>query len=110
MSALSGPAIQAVREQLGLTVETFATALGVHKSSVYRWEAARRRRPHLRRQVRQVLEALTNCDAVALRSLGAQVKAVVETDAMAAMRLLIGATAAPVTSSVSPTAESAAAV
>lgn len=95
MSALSGPAIQAVREQLGLTVELFAAALGVHKSSVYRWEAARRRRPHLRRQVRQVLQALIARDAAVLRDLGAQVRAVVETDPMAGMRILLGATADP---------------
>lgn len=100
MSALSGPAIQAVREQLGLTVELFAAALGVHKSSVYRWEAARRRRPHLRRQVRQVLQALIARDAAVLRDLGAQVCAVVETDPMAGMRILLGATADP--SAVAP--------
>lgn len=95
MSALSGPAIQAVREQLGLTVELFAAALGVHKSSVYRWEAARRRRPHLRRQVRQVLQALIARDAAVLRDLGAQVRAVADTDPMAGMRILLGATADP---------------
>lgn len=109
MSALSGPAIQAVREQLGLTVELFAAALGVHKSSVYRWEAARRRRPHLRPQVRQVLQALVALDAAALRSLGVQVRAVPDNDSMAAMRILFGVTAAP-PDAASTAAGSAAAV
>ena len=95
MSALSGPAIQAVRERLGLTVELFAAALGVHKASVYRWEAARRRRPRLRPQVRQVLHALAWLDADALRSLGAQVRAAPDGDPMAAMRILFSVTAAP---------------
>jgi transcriptional regulator with XRE-family HTH domain len=93
MSALSGPAIQTVREQLGLSVEQFAAALGVHKSSVYRWEATRRRRPHLRPQVQQVLQALVTCDVPALRSLGAQIKQVPSNDPMAAMRVLFSATA-----------------
>lgn len=92
MSAPSGSAIQAAREKLGLTVEQLAAALGVHKSSVYRWEAARR--PHLRRQVQQMIQALVVCDAGTLRSLGAQVRAVVDTDPMAGTRILLNATAA----------------
>ena len=100
MSPLTGPAIQTVREQLGLTVEQLAAALGVHKSSVYRWEATRRRRPHLRPQVQQMIGVLVGLDAAALRSLGAQIRAVPDSDPMAAMRILLGVTAAVAAPSV----------
>jgi hypothetical protein len=56
-----------------------------------------------------VLEALTGRDAATLRSLGVQVKAVVEDDAMAAMRLLIGATATAAPAASPAAAASAAA-
>lgn len=37
---MSGSEIRSIRERLGLSVTQFAAVLGVHASTVHRWEAA----------------------------------------------------------------------
>ncbi len=37
---MAGAEIRSIRERLGLSVIQFATVLGVHASTVHRWEAA----------------------------------------------------------------------
>ena len=39
-AAITGQEVRAIREALGLPVMQFATILGVHPSSVHRWESA----------------------------------------------------------------------
>lgn len=38
---MNGPSIRSLREGLGLNVHGFAEILGVHVSTLYRWEASR---------------------------------------------------------------------
>ncbi len=40
MSRMSGADVRTIRQALGLTASTFATVLGVHPTTVHRWEAA----------------------------------------------------------------------
>lgn len=40
MPRMHGSDVRTIRGALGLTVPTFATVLGVHPSTVHRWEAA----------------------------------------------------------------------
>jgi hypothetical protein len=56
-----------------LDVQALAEALGVHASSVYRWEASAK--PALRPTVRVVLDRLLQLDDDTLRAIGERIRA-----------------------------------
>ena len=55
---LPGQDVRAIREALGLTAIQFATVLGVHPSSVHRWESAAQRPVEIEGVAWNVLTAL----------------------------------------------------
>lgn len=67
-TALTGARIAAVRTALGLNAFAFAAALGVHVSSVFRWEAAKA--PVIDPLQRDILTRLVALPPRQLRSAG----------------------------------------
>jgi len=55
---MSGQDVKRIRERLKLSVPQFATILGVHPGTVYRWEAARHEEVSVEGTAKTVLEAL----------------------------------------------------
>lgn len=65
--------VAGVRLKLGLTIEDFADALGVHPSTVYRWEASTK--STIRASVARLITALDSRPNEDLAALGAEIKA-----------------------------------
>jgi len=95
MSALTGIAVATVRKALGLDVFAFSELLGVHRSTIYRWEDSTRVVADPLQ--REILEGLRRYHRlpngrVAIKALGVNVRrAMVAAGSLAALRVLLEA-------------------
>jgi DNA-binding transcriptional regulator YiaG len=90
---VSGKTVSRVREQLGLSIGDFADALGVHLSTIYRWEASAK--AVVRAATVQLVFALNKRSSEDLRLLGnAIARACQAKDKLEASRLLLNTAAA----------------
>lgn len=82
-----------VRSRLYLNVQQFSTALGLHPSTVYRWEV-QAAAAHVRPQPAAIIAKLHDLDDDALKALGVAVRAAIDAgQAMRATQLLLNAAA-----------------
>lgn len=70
---VSGKTLSSLRGRLALSIDDFADAIGVHASSVYRWEAEAW--PQLRRGTVELIKALAKVKAANLLILGQRIAA-----------------------------------
>mgnify|MGYP001561541340 CR=1 FL=1 len=92
---ISGKLVVAVRLKMGLTIEDFADTLGVHPSTVYRWEAATR--STTKAAIVRLISALGQCSDDYLAALGGDIQAACHAgNKLKAARLLLdGASKGP---------------
>jgi hypothetical protein len=91
---ITGKQIAGLRARMYLNVQEFAGALGVHASSVYRWEATAR--PALRPSMQAIIERLLKLDDDHLKLAGEAIKlalAAEQTDQLQVMQRTLAAVA-----------------
>lgn len=91
---MTGSAIKNIREGLGLNAHAFAEIIGVHVSTLYRWEAQAEREARMELLQARILEALARqlkAKKIEQEKLGEDLKkALMVGGALAALYILLG--------------------